>query len=128
MRRIVLSATVVALVATMMVVSSLSVTAQQYGQYGQDTGQYAQDTGTTAGTSVICAPWSKAWDVSKGQWYYEWYRWCVDTSLYDPTAESSWYMERGSKEWGEQVNLCPETGKCTMSPGGVQMSTTTTTP
>src|SRR5215216_6343832 len=75
-----------------------------------------------ATTTIICAPWSKEWDVSEGQWVSDWYRWCVDSSVYDPMVESSWYKEWGSREYGGQVNLCPESGRCTVSPGGgVQM-------
>ncbi len=112
MKRIILSATVVAITAALLAVSSLAVTAQEGGQYAAETGQ-----------TVICAPWSKAWDLSKGQWYYDWYRWCVDPSLHDPSVESSWYTEQGGSEWGEQANLCPESGRCTISPGGgIQMS------
>jgi hypothetical protein len=44
-------------------------------------------------------------------------RWCYNPELYDPYDESSWYMEEGSWEWGEQANLCPESGTCTVSPG-----------
>ncbi len=126
MKRLILSATLVALTAAMLVVSSLASGAQEDGQYASDDAQYAPTTTAapaTAQSTVICAPWSKAWDISKGQWYYDWYRWCVDPSLYDPSVESSWYAERGGWEWGEQANLCPESGRCTMSPGGgMQMS------
>ena len=108
MRHIILSTTVVALTAALIALSSLSVGAQEGG------GQYAPETGQ----SVICAPWSKAWDLSNGQWYYDWYRWCVDPALYDPSVESSWYTETGGTGLGEVANLCPESGTCTMSPGG----------
>lgn len=107
MKRIILSTTVVALTAALIALSSLAVGAQEGGQYAAETGQ-----------SVICAPWSKAWDLSNGQWYYDWYRWCVDPALYDPSLESSWYTETGGSGWGEAANLCPESGTCTMSPGG----------
>ncbi len=56
MKRIVLLATVGALLAAMVAVSALSVNAQ-------DTDQEA-----------ICAPWSQAWDISQGWWYFQWYR------------------------------------------------------
>lgn len=112
MKHIILSATVVAITAALLVVSSLAVTAQEGGQYA-----------TQTGPTEICAPWSKAWDLSKGQWYFEWYRWCVDPSLYDPALESSWYTEQGGTEWAGQANLCPESGSCTMSPtGGMQIT------
>ena len=104
MKRIVLLATVVAIAAAMLVVSSLSAG--------------AQDTGQTA----ICAPWSKAWDISDGQWYYTWYRWCYDPMSYDPAYESSWYTENGSWEWGDKANLCPESGTCTVGPGTMRMT------
>src|SRR5215213_9706113 len=71
----------------------------------------------TSGQADICAPWSKLWDLSDGKWYFTWYRWCYNPELYDPYDESSWYMEEGSWEWGEQANLCPESGTCTVSPG-----------
>ena len=116
MKHIILSTTVVALTAALIALSSLSVGAQEAGyQYAPEAGyQYAPETGQ----GVICAPWSKAWDLSNGQWYYDWYRWCVDTSLYDPSLESSWYTETGGSGLGEVANLCPESGTCTMSPGG----------
>ncbi len=113
LKHITLAATVVVLTAAMILVSSLAVTAQEDGQYAPASAQ----------TTIICAPWSKEWDVSQGWWKFQWYRWCVDTSLYDPSSESSWYQEWGDEEWGDQVNLCPESGTCTVSPGGgVQMS------
>jgi hypothetical protein len=113
LKRIILMSTIVALMAAMLAASALSVGAQSTVQYAPMTGQ-----------AVICAPWSKAWDISKGQWYYQWYRWCYDPSLYDPAYEASWYTELGSWEWSDQVNLCPESGSCTVSPGGgVNMTT-----
>jgi hypothetical protein len=115
LKHIILLATVVALTAAMLAASSLSVPAQEDGQYASSTGQ----------TTIVCAPWSKDWDLSQGHWYFDWYRWCVDTSLYNPAYESSWFIEWGSWEWGEQANLCPEKGSCTISPGGgIQMRTT----
>ncbi len=96
-----------ALIAAMLAASSLSVTAQEEGQYA-----------SMAGQTIICAPWSKTWDISKGQWYFRWYKWCVDPSLYDPAVESSWYIEWGNWEWGEQVNLCPESGNCRVTTTG----------
>ena len=128
MKRIILSATVVALTAAMIAVSSLASSAQEEGgQYASD-GQYAPGdqyaAPAAAQSTVICAPWSKSWDISKGRWVYTWYRWCVDTSLYDPSVESSWYIEWGDTVRGEQANLCPESGSCTVSGGGgnLQMS------
>jgi hypothetical protein len=127
LKRIILSATVVALTAAMIAVSSLASSAQEEGgQYASD-GQYApgdQYAAPAAQSTVICAPWSKSWDISKGRWVYTWYRWCVDTSLYDPSVESSWYIEWGDTVRGEQANLCPESGSCTVSGGGgnLQMS------
>jgi hypothetical protein len=73
----------------------------------------AQDTQHAA----ICAPWSKEWDVSKGWWYFDWYRWCYDPSTSDPSVVDSWYREWGDSEWGNQVNLCPESGVCKVSAG-----------
>ena len=104
LKRIVLLATVVAIATAMLAASSLSAG--------------AQDTGQTA----ICAPWSKAWDISEGQWYYSWYRWCYDPTSYDPAYESSWYTENGSWEWGDKANLCPESGTCTVGPGTMRMT------
>ncbi len=124
MKRISLSATMVAITVAMLALSSLS-SAQEDGQYASGD-QYAPIPTITVQTSIICAPWSKEWDISQGQWHYDWYRWCVDTSVYDPLQESSWYIEWGAREQGEQVNLCPESGRCTVSPGGgVQMTTNT---
>jgi hypothetical protein len=142
-----LSPVVVALTAAaMLAASSLSAPAQEEGggqyasgdQYAVPAAQeqYAPADAIPAAqeqyapaavqqTSTICAPWSKEWSISGGQWYYDWYRWCVDPSLYDPLYESSWYKEQGGREYGEQVNLCPESGRCTVSPGGgVKMQTT----
>ena len=110
MKRIVSLAVLVAIVAAMLAASSLSVGNAQ----------------ESAGQAHICAPWSKAWDLSDGQWYFSWYRWCYDPALYDPYYESSWYTEQGSWEWGDKANLCPESGTCTMSPGeGMKMTTGT---
>ncbi len=124
MKRIILSATLVALIASMLAISSLAVSAQDYSvQYEE----YAPATTAAAPSPIICAPWSKSWDISNGRWVYTWYRWCVDTSLYDPSVESSWYIEWGNKVKGEQANLCPESGRCTVSggPGNLQMSSST---
>ena len=138
MKRIILLATVVAVIAAVTTVSSFSVSAQTSDQYGpamgQTTSQYGPVSGQTDNTGqaspVICAPWSKAWDISNGKWWYQWYRWCVDTSVYDPSLESSWYTELGNQQWGEPVNLCPGSGSCTVStgPGTMQMSSNTTPP
>ena len=146
--RIIMLTTLVAVTAAMLLASSLVVLAQEDGQYAsQEDGQYAsevqpdpapvqptitdpttkQPTPTDPATvqpttTLICAPWSKEWDVSEGQWVSDWYRWCVDSSVYNPMVESSWYREWGNREYGGQVNLCPESGRCTVSPGGgVQM-------
>ena len=111
MKRIILLVTVGVVVAAMLAANSLSVSSAQEGATGQ---------------AHICAPWSKAWDLSEGQWYFSWYRWCYDPALYDPYYESSWYTEQGSWEWGDKANLCPEAGTCTMSPGeGMKMTTGT---
>ena len=120
LKRIILSATLVALTAAMLAVSSLAVSAQDYSA------QYEESAPATAQSTIICAPWSKSWDISNGRWVYTWYRWCVDPSLYDPSVESSWYIEWGDKVKGEQANLCPESGSCTVSGGGgnMQMSST----
>jgi hypothetical protein len=113
LKRIIVLAAVVAIAAAMLAASSvLSIGSAQDGAAGQ---------------AHVCAPWSKAWDLSEGQWYFSWYRWCYDPALYDPYYESSWYTEQGSWEWGEKANLCPESGTCTMSPGG-GMNMTTGTP
>ena len=139
--RIIMLTTLVVVTAAMLLASSLVVLAQEDGQYASEV---PPDPGTEqplatnptmeqppatdpvteqpATTTIICAPWSKEWDVSEGQWVSDWYRWCVDSSVYDPAVESSWYREWGSREYGGQVNLCPESGRCTVSPeGGVQM-------
>ena len=102
MRRIFLLAALVAVVTAMFAASIVSV------------GSAQEDT---SGQADICAPWSKLWDLSDGKWYFTWYRWCYNPELYDPYDESSWYMEEGSWDWGEQANLCPESGTCTVSPG-----------
>ncbi len=100
MKRFVLLVVVGAVIAAMMAASSLAVSAQE-------------DTGQTA----VCAPWSKEWDISKGWWYFTWYRWCYDSSISDPSIEANWYQEWGDWEWGDQVNLCPESGFCGVSTG-----------
>jgi ABC-type phosphate transport system substrate-binding protein len=138
--RIIMSTMLVAVTAAMLLASSLAVLAQEDGQYASEvqpdpaTVQPTITDSTTKTpaptdpatvqptTTIICAPWSKEWDVSEGQWVSDWYRWCVDSSVYNPMVESSWYREWGSREYGGQVNLCPESGRCTVSPGGgVQM-------
>ena len=138
--RIIMLTMLVAVTAAMLLASSLVVLAQEDGQYASEvppdpgTEQPAttdptmeQSVATDPAmeqptTTIICAPWSKEWDVSEGQWISDWYRWGVDSSVYDPAVESSWYREWGSREYGGQVNLCPESGRCTVSPGGgVQM-------
>ncbi len=125
LKRIILSATLVATTAAMIAVNTFSVTAQEDG------GQYASDvqsapTTVAAPSGEICAPWSKAYDLQKGQWVYQWYRWCVDPSSSDPSVESSWHMQEGETVQEEQANLCPEKGTCTLSPeGGMRMSTST---
>jgi hypothetical protein len=95
-KRIVLLVTVVAVIAAMMAASAWSVSAQ--------------------GTA-ICAPWSKEWNVSQGWWYFDWYRWCYDPSTSDPSVAGSWVREWGTSEWAGRVNLCPETGRCTITTG-----------
>ena len=97
MKRIILLGTVVAVMAAMLVASSLSVSAQSTGQ------------------TAICAPWSKGWDISKGQWMYQWYRWCYDTVNFDSSYEASWYTENGTWQSADKVNLCPGSGSCTMT-------------
>jgi hypothetical protein len=126
--------------------SALTVSAQDYysgedytSDYG-DTSDYgyasdyqsdasaepAADTEQAAGP--ICAPWSQDWNISKGKWWYVWYRWCYDPTTSDPSIEANWYRERGDWGWGEPANLCPESGNCTVStgPGSMQMSSTNT--
>ncbi len=154
--RIIMLTMLVAVTAAMLLASSLVVLAQEDGQYASEvppdpgteqppatdptmeqppaTDPATEQPATTdpateqpATTTIICAPWSKEWNISQGQWVYDWYRWCVDSSTYDPAVESSWYKEQGGREYGEQVNLCPESGTCTVSPGGgVKMQTTGT--
>ena len=106
MKRIVLLATVGVVVAAMLAASGLSV-----GNAQESVGQ-----------TDICAPWSKTWDLSEGQWYFTWYRWCYDPWVSDPWVEENWYIEEGDWEWGEQANFCPESGSCTMSPGSMRMT------
>ena len=97
MKRIVLLAVAVAIVAAMAAISTLSVSAQSTDQ------------------EAVCAPWSQEWDISQGWWYFQWYRWCYDPMTSDPSVEESWYREWGIWEWGHQVNLCPESGNCRMN-------------
>lgn len=107
LKRIMLLATTLILTAIMISLSALSVTALGQDQYSSTTGQAA-----------VCAPWSKDWDISKGRWWFQWYRWCYDPSTSDPAYEASWYKDLSTWEWGDQVNLCPESGTCTVSTGG----------
>jgi hypothetical protein len=104
-KRIILLTLVVAIIATIMAANALSVGAQ-------DTGEVSDPKQTT-----VCAPWSKEWDISGGWWYFQWYRWCYDPSVSDPTIEESWYKEWGEWEWWEQANLCPESGICRVNVG-----------
>ncbi len=75
----------------------------------------------TADLANVCAPWSKAWDVSEGHRYFAWYRWCYDPATSDPSVEENRYIEVGDWEWAEQANLCPESGACTVGPGSMRM-------
>ena len=102
MKRIILLVMVGAVVAAIMAASSMAV-------------GNAQEEAT--GQTDICAPWSKAWDISKGDWYYQEYRWCYDPSTYDPADESSWYTENGDWQFWDKVNMCPDSGTCTVSTG-----------
>jgi hypothetical protein len=102
LKRIVLLVTVGAVVAAIMAASGLS-----------SAGGAQEATPQTD----VCAPWSKAWDVSGGWWYFQWYRWCYDPAHSDPADESSWYKEIGTSEWWDKVNACPESGSCTMTTG-----------
>ena len=106
MKRIVLLVTVGVVAASMLVASGLSVGSAQEG---------------TAVQVDVCAPWSKAWDVSEEQWYFPWYRWCYDPATSDPSVEENWYIEGGAWEWAEQANFCPESGTCTVAPGSMRM-------
>ncbi len=108
-KRIFLLAAVVAVVAATLAGSVLS--------------SIGHAQGGTAVPTQICAPWSKEWDVSEGYWYFTWYRWCYDPSVSDPSYEENWYTELGNWEWSDQVNMCPESGTCTMSPGRSTMIT-----
>jgi hypothetical protein len=110
LKRIVFLVTVGVVVASMLVTSGLSVSSAQEG----------------TDQAAVCAPWSKAWNISEGQWYFSWYRWCYDPTYFDPAYESSWYTENGSWELGEKANLCPERGTCTMSPEEGMIMTTGT--
>ena len=102
MQRIILLVMVGAVVAAIMATSIMAV-------------GNAQEEAT--GQTDICAPWSKAWDISKGDWYYQEYRWCYDPSTFDPADESSWYTENGDWQLWDKVNMCPDSGTCTVSTG-----------
>ena len=101
MKRIIMLVTVGAVVAAIMVASGLAVGSAQ----------------EATGKAAICAPWSKAWDISQGDWYFQWYRWCYDPTYFDPAFESNWYTENGDWEFYDKANLCPGTGSCTVSTG-----------
>lgn len=126
MKRIILLATVGAVVAAVLAADALSVGAQTIGP---SPGQYSEQTpGGTAGQpasgqTAICAPWSEEWDLSEGWWYFQLYRWCYDPSTSDPLLEESWYRDWGDWGWWNEANLCPEQGTCTISPGGMRMVT-----
>jgi hypothetical protein len=72
----------------------------------------AQQDATTSGQAGYCAPWSKEWNVSGGWWYFDWYRWCYNLSVGEV-----WFREWGDSEWGDRVNLCPESGTCQVNVG-----------
>jgi hypothetical protein len=122
LKRVILLATAITGIAAIIAVSSFSATAQEDGQYAAQYGQASE-----AGQAPICAPWSKAWDISEGWWYFQWYRWCYDPSTSDPSLEGSWYQDLSNTKWGNQVNLCPEQGSCTVTPttGGLSMRSST---
>ena len=96
MNRIVLLITMALIVAAMVAASALSASAQQYAATSEQAG--------------YGAPWSKEWNVSDGWWYFDWYRWC-----YDPSVWEVWFKDWGDSEWGDRVNLCPESGSCQVS-------------
>ena len=135
MKRIILLATTIVGIATIIAMSSFSAAAQVDGQYSaqyaaQYTPQYTPTSGQASDAeqqAPICAPWSKAWDISEGWWYFQWYRWCYDPSTSDPSLEGSWYQELSDTKWGNQVNFCPGQGTCTVTPtnGGLSMRSST---
>jgi hypothetical protein len=106
LKRIALLVTAGVVVGSMLVASGLSVGSAQEG---------------TADEADVRAPWSKAWDLSEGHWYFAWYRWCYDPATSDPSVEENWYREGGAWEWAEQANSCPELGTCTVAPGSMRM-------
>ena len=106
MKRIALLVTAGVVVGSMLVASGLSVGSAQEG---------------TADQADVRAPWSKAWDVSEGHWYFAWYRWCYDPATSDPSVEEGWYIEGGAREWAEQASFCPESGTCTVAPGSMRI-------
>ena len=127
MKRIILLTTVGAVVVAVLVASAFSVGAQNIGQ---SPGQYAEQSPggpagqqAATGQTAVCAPWSEEWDLSEGWWYFQLYRWCYDPSSSDPSLEESWYREWGDWGWWNEANLCPEKGTCTITPGGVRMTT-----
>jgi hypothetical protein len=97
LKRIVLLVTMGVVIAAMVAASALSANAQD---------------ATMSGQADYCAPWSKEWNVSDGWWYFDWYRWC-----YDPSVGEVWFKEWGDSEWGDRVNLCPESGSCQVNIG-----------
>ena len=106
MKRIALLVTAGTVVGSMLVATGMSVGSAQEG---------------TADQADVRAPWSKAWDLSEGHWYFAWYRWCYDPATSDPSVEENWYREGGAWEWAEQANFCPELGTCTVAPGSMRM-------
>jgi hypothetical protein len=103
LKRIILLVMVGTVVAAIMAASSMAV------------GNAQEEEAT--GQTDICAPWSEAWDISKGDWYYQDYRWCYDPWTSDPADESSWYTENGDWQFWDKVNMCPDSGTCTVSTG-----------
>ncbi len=82
MRRIILLATVAAVMAAMMMVSALSVSSQ-----------------TMPGEDVHCGPWVQDWNISEGWWYFWWLRHC-----HNPSIEGGWHIEWDGWEWWGPVS------------------------
>src|SRR3954464_12562506 len=81
MRRIFLLAMAAAVLAVMIMVSSLSAGAEPMPG------------------APTCEPWQQEWHMSdSGAPYFWWWRWCINYSV--APGYQNWYVDWGGWEWG----------------------------
>ena len=106
-RRIGLGFVLIALMASMVVLSALTGTAQNSGQYdaktsGGSSGQYDGKTGGGSGPhedEIYSSPqWLREYHQAQGWWYFWWYNWCYDA------GDEEWFKIYGGWEWWGPVN------------------------